>query len=102
MKDLHSIVEFPFNGEKLLGMVIKHYTNPLNDFYLIYADCSIYEYSSEEDNSLLADNLYMPVYERAITAYKLKKQHIEDMISKNKDINDLIDAAQNMDESVFT
>lgn len=101
MEDLHDIVEFPYNGEKLLGMVIKHYTHPLNDFYLIYSDNAIYEYSSKEDYSLLADNVYMPVYDRAITDYKLRRQHIEDMMHFNKEYTALKDAARDMDESIF-
>lgn len=101
MEDLHDIVEFPFNGEKLLGMVIKHYDHPLNDFYLIYSDNALYEYSSKDNNALLADEVYMPVYDRAITDYKLKKQHIEDMMHFHREYMSLADAAKNMDESIF-
>ena len=99
--DYHDIVEFPFEGEILLGIVIKHYDHPLNDFYLIYADCSLYEYTSKDDYSLLADNMYMPIYERALTEYKLKKQHIKDMVSNNRDFNALLDTIQHMDKSIF-
>lgn len=99
--DYHDIVEFPFEGENLMGIVIKHYDYPLNDFYLIYTDGSLYEYTSKNDYSLLANDVYMPIYEKALIEYKLKRQHIKDIISNNRDFNALLDAIQHMDKSIF-
>ena len=35
MADIHDIIVFSSEGEKILGVVVEHYTNPLDDFYVI-------------------------------------------------------------------
>lgn len=103
MKDLHDIVLFPYNGEKILGIVLKHYTNPLSDFYITYAEHCLYEYHSSEECVIISEDVIMPACDAALADYKVKKQHIQDIVSYTDKINSLVDAMKNMDiDSLFT
>lgn len=91
--DLRDIIAFSLDGEKILGVVIEHYSNPLDDFYVVYADYSIYKvHSSEEDAVSIIDNVIIPSCDAALSEYRLKKQHISDMNKAHNDIEDLIKA----------
>ena len=93
MADLHDIVVFSSEGEKILGVVIEHYTNPLDDFYVIYADYALHKsYSPEEDASIIIDNVIIPSCDAAIADYRLRKQHLTDMNKARKDIEALVGA----------
>lgn len=91
MKDLHDVVEFSYNKEKILGIVIKHYTDPLNDFYVIYADHTLFEWRNDDDCSIISDNVIMLACDAAIVDYKLKKQNIQDIIQFNNILNSLME-----------
>ena len=80
MADTHDVVVFSSEGEKLLGLVIEHYTNPLDDFYVIYADYAIHKASSlDEDASVIIDNVIIPACDAAIADFRLQQQHLKDM-----------------------
>lgn len=93
MADLHDIVAFSSDGEKILGVVIEHYTNPLDDFYVIYADYALHKsHSSDEDASVIMDNVIIPACDAAIADYRLKRQHLMDMSRTRKDIEAFVEA----------
>ena len=93
MTDLHDIIAFSCDGEKILGVVIEHYTNPLDDFYIIYADYAIHKsYNPDEDANIIIDNVIIPACDAAIAEYRLKRQHLVDMNKTRKDIESLIEA----------
>lgn len=102
--DIHEIIGFSLDGEKILGVVIEHYTNPLDDFYVVYADYALYKsHDSNEDASIILDNVIIPACDQAIADYKLKRQHLKDMETTHKEFKALIDAIKskmNMD-SIF-
>lgn len=93
MADLHDIVVFSSEGEKILGVVIEHYTNPLDDFYVIYADYALHKsHNLNEDASIIIDNVIIPACDAAIAEYRLKKQHLNDINRTRKDIEAIVDA----------
>ena len=93
MADFHDIVMFSCDGEKILGVVIEHYTNPLDDFYVIYADYAIHKSKNFDENaSIIIDNVIIPSCDAAIADYRLKKQHLSDMNRTRKDIEAIVDA----------
>ena len=93
MEDLHDIVVFSSNGEKILGVVIDHYSNPLDDFYIIYADYALHKsHSLDKDASVIIDNVIIPACDAAIAEYRLKKQHLSDINKARKDIEAFVDA----------
>ena len=93
MTDLHDIIAFSCDGEKILGVVIEHYTNPLDDFYIIYADYALHKsYNPDEDASIIIDNVIIPACDAAIAEYRLKKQHLTDMNKARKDIESFVEA----------
>ena len=101
MADINDIVVFTYNGEQLYGVVIKHYDHPLNDFYIIYSDYTLFEWVGNNDYIPLIDNVFIPAFDAAIAEYKLKKQRIKDISKMNEIVNDLLDM-KNMDiESLF-
>lgn len=101
MEDLHDIVLFPFNGEKILGLVLKHYDFPLADFYIIYAEHALYEYHNQDDCSIIAEDVIMPACDEAISDYKLKKEQIKNIVFFSRTMGTLIDGMQHMDKSEF-
>jgi ABC-type tungstate transport system permease subunit len=93
MADLHDIIAFSSEGEKILGVVIKHYANSLDDFYVIYADYALHKASNlEEDASVIIDNVIIPACDAAIADYKLKKQQLTDLNKARQDMESLIEA----------
>ena len=93
MADFHDIIVFSSEGEKILGVVIEHYTNPLDDFYVVYADFALYKsFNPDEDASIIIDNVIIPACDAAIAEYRLKRQHLMDMSRYKKDIEAIVDA----------
>lgn len=93
MADIRDIVVFSSDGEKILGVVIEHYTNPLDDFYVIYADYALHKsHNPEEDASVIIDNVIIPACDAAIAEYRLKRQHLSDIGLRHKDIEAIVDA----------
>jgi hypothetical protein len=93
MTDIHDIIAFSCDGEKILGVVIEHYTNPLDDFYIVYADYAIHKsYNPEEDSFVLIDNVIIPACDEALAEYRLKRQHLKDMNLGRKEIEALVEA----------
>ena len=93
MADMHDIIMFSSEGEKILGVVIEHHTSPLDDFYVIYADYAIHKsHNPNEDASVIIDNVIIPACDAAIAEYRLKRQHLSDMNKAIKDVESIIDA----------
>ena len=93
MADLHDIIVFSSEGEKILGVVIEHYINPLDDFYVVYADYALHKsHNPDEDAIIIMDNVIIPSCDAAIADYRLKKQHLSDMNRTRKDIEAIVDA----------
>ena len=104
MVDMHDIVSFTSEGQKMLGVVIEHYSNPLDDFYVVYADYTLYRFhDSNEEASIIIENVIIPACDEAISEYKLKNQHLKDMSMLHKEMKTLLDAlAKSADvESIF-
>ena len=90
MTDFHDIVVFSSEGEKILGIVVEHYTNPLDDFYVIYSDYALYKsHNPDEDASIIIDNVIIPACDAALADYRLKRQHLKDMDTFHKEIEAL-------------
>lgn len=95
MADTHEIVVFSSDGEKILGVVLEHYTNPLDDFYVIYADYAIHKAGSfDEDASVLLDNVIIPACDAALADYRLKRQHLKDIQHQHHELEALIEAVR--------
>ena len=93
MADKHDIVAFSSEGEKILGVVVEHYFNPLDDFYVIYADYALHKaHNLDDDASIIIDNVIIPACDEAIADYRLKRQHLSDMSRSKKDIEAIVDA----------
>ena len=93
MADIRDIIVFSSEGEKILGVVIEHYTSPLDDFYVVYADYALHRsYNPEDDAEIIVDNVIIPACDAALAEYRLKRQHLSDMNRARKDIDTLIDA----------
>lgn len=93
MADLHDIIAFSCDGEKILGVVVEHYTSPLDDFYVIYADYALYKsHTLSEDALVIIENVIIPACDAAIADYRLKRQHLKDMNQARKDIESLMEA----------
>lgn len=93
MADIHEIIGFSVEGEKILGVVIEHYTNPLDDFYVVYADYTLFKsHSSNEDATVIIDNVIIPACDAALTDYRLKRQHLKDINRAMKNAQSFIDA----------
>ena len=96
MEDLHDIIMFPYNGEKILGLVVKHYDYPLGDFYIIYAEHALFEYHDDNDCYIIINDVVIPSADEAINDYKLKKQLIQNIADNNKIVSLLIEAIKSM------
>ena len=93
MADIRDIIVFSSEGDKILGVVIEHYTNPLDDFYVVYADYALHKVHSPEENAnVILDNVIIPACDAAIAEYRLKRQHLSDINKARKDIGALVDA----------
>jgi len=89
----HDIVAFLSEGEKILGVVIEHYTNPLDDFYVVYADYALYKVSNpDEDSVVIIDDIIIPACDMALSDFRLKRQHLSDMNRYHQDMDALIEA----------
>ena len=104
MADIHDIIVFSSEGEKILGVVIEHYTNPLDDFYVVYADYALHKsYNPDDDASVIMDNVIIPACDAAIAEYRLKRQHLVDMNKARKDIEAIVDAiSSRMNMDIFS
>jgi hypothetical protein len=93
MADLHDIIAFSSDGEKILGVVIEHYTNPLDDFYVVYADYALHKiHNPDDDADVIIDNVIIPACDAALADYRLRRQHLTDMNKSRKDIEAIVDA----------
>ena len=93
MADMHDIIAFSSNGEKILGVVIEHYTNPLDDFYVVYADYALHKsHNPEEDAKIILENVIIPACDEALADYRLKRQHLRDIDKCHKEIEAFIEA----------
>ena len=93
MEDTHDIIAFSSEGEKVLGVVIFHYSNPLDDFYIIYADYALHKsHSSNEDAEIVLENIIIPACDKALADYRLKRQHLKDMDTFHREFKALVDA----------
>jgi hypothetical protein len=93
MTDLHDIIAFSSEGEKILGVVIEHYTNPLDDFYVIYADYALHKsHNPDVDASVIIDNVIIPACDAALADYRIKRQHLRDIDRFHMEIEALKDA----------
>jgi hypothetical protein len=93
MADLHDIIAFSCDGEKILGVVIEHYTNPLDDFYVVYADYALHKtHTPDDDASIIIDNVIIPACDAAIADYRLKRQHLKDIGRFHKEIEAMREA----------
>jgi hypothetical protein len=91
--DKHDIIAFSSEGSKTLGVVILHCSNPLDDFYIVYADYALHKsHKPDEDAVLIMDNVIIPACDAAIAEYRLKRQHLRDMDKCHRDIEALIGA----------
>lgn len=104
MTDMRDIVAFSSDGERILGVVIEHYTNPLDDFYVVYADYALHKFHSpDESASIIIDNVIIPACDAAIADYRLKRQRLGDMDKAIRDIGAIVDAVKSRInlESIF-
>ena len=93
MADIRDITVFSSEGEKILGVVIEHYTNPLDDFYVVYADYALHKFHNPEENAeIILDNVIIPACDAAIAEYRLKRQNLSDMNKARKELDALVDA----------
>lgn len=93
MADMHDIIVFSSEGEKTLGVVISHYTNPLDDFFVIYADYALHKsHNPDEDAQVIIDNVIIPACDAAIADYRMRRQHLRDVSRCHKEIEALIEA----------
>lgn len=91
--DIHDIIAFSLEGKKILGVVIEHYTSPLDDFYIVYAEYAVHKViNSNEDASTVIENVIIPACDDALADYRLKRQHLKDMDKYHKEIDALRDA----------
>ena len=90
MADLHDIVAFSCDGEKILGIVIDHYTNPLDDFYVIYANYTLHKVGClNKDASTIISDIIFPAGDEAIANHKMQRQHLKDIAKYHKEIDSI-------------
>ena len=93
MADKHDIVSFSSEGEKILGVVIEHYTNPLDDFFILYANYALHKsHNPNEDANIIIDNVIIPACDEAIADFRLKRQCLKDIAKHHKDIESFMEA----------
>jgi hypothetical protein len=87
------IVLFKSENEQRIGVVIYHSISPLDDFYIIYSEYALHKsYNTQDNASIILDNVIIPACDAAIADYMLKRQHIRDMMRAKSDIEALIEA----------
>lgn len=90
---MHDIIAFSSQGEKILGVVIEHYTNPLDDFFVIYADYALHKsHNPDEDATVILDDVIIPACDAALADYRLQRQHLRDMGNCHREIEALMEA----------
>lgn len=93
MADKRDIIAFSSEGEKILGVVIEHYTSPLDDFFVIYADYALHKsHNPNEDAQIIIDNVIIPACDAAIADFRMRRQHLKDIRKYHKDIESLVEA----------
>ena len=94
--DMHDIIAFKSEGEKILGIVIEHYSNPLDDFYVVYADYALHKVTSpEEDSKVIIENVIVPACDAALADYRVNRQHLTDIGRFKKEMDAIVDALSN-------
>lgn len=102
MADLHDIIALSVNGEKMLGVVIEHYTNPLDDFFITYSEHSLYKvYDTNQDAELILDGIIILACDDALADFKLQRQRLKDMQRNHSDYNLMANAMKNMSNYDF-
>lgn len=90
---MHEIVGFSSEGEKILGIVVEHYVNPLDDFYVIYADYALHKTTNlDEDAQVILENVIIPACDAALADFRVKRQHLRDMAKCRREVEALIEA----------
>lgn len=104
MADIREIVAFSSDGEKILGVVIEHYTNPLDDFYVIYADYALHKsHDPDGESEIIIDNVIIPACDAALSDYRLKRQHLMDIDRFHREIGAMKEAiSSKMNTDVFS
>lgn len=93
MADLHDIIAFSSKGEKIMGIVVEHYGNPLDDFYVVYADYALHKVlNPDEDAQVIIENVIIPACDAALADYTLKRQHLKDINNYHQEIEALVEA----------
>lgn len=89
MEERHDAFEMIVNGSKNIGLVVKHYDGPLDDFYILYSDNSLIEWHNSDDYIIIADDVFMPAYDATLSEIKLRRQRVEDYMRMNEIIDSL-------------
>lgn len=93
MADLHDIIAFSSKGEKIVGIVVEHYSNPLDDYYVVYADYALHKVlNPDEDAQIIIENVIIPACDEALADYRLKRQQLKDINNYHQEIETLIEA----------
>ena len=83
----NDIIAFLSEEERILGVVLDHYTNPLDDFYIVYADYALHKVHDPKENAtIILANVIIPACDEAIADYRLKRQHVEDIERYHQEI----------------
>lgn len=91
--DKHDIIAFSSEGSKTLGVVVMHCSNPLDDFYIVYADYALHRFSDPDtDAEVILENVIIPACDAALYDYNMKRQHLKDIGKCNRDISSIIEA----------
>jgi len=91
MASTNDIIVFSSDGEDIVGIVIEHYTNPLDDFYVAYADYALHKIHNPKENAdVILENVIIPACDEALADYRLKKQHLQDLGQYHKEIEALM------------
>ena len=100
----NDIIAFLSEEERILGVVLDHYTNPLDDFYIVYADYALHKVHDPKENAtIILANVIIPACDAAIAEYRLKRQHLMDMNKARKDIEAIVDAiSSRMNMDIFS
>lgn len=97
--DMHDIIAFKSEGKKIIGIVIEHYSNPLDDFYVVYADYALHKVTSpEEDSKVIIENVIFPACDAALADYRVKRQHLIDLGRFRKEVEAIVEALSNKND----
>lgn len=91
--DMHDIIAFKVEGRKVLGIVIEHYSNPLDDFYVTYAEYALHKVCNpDEDAVTIMENVIIPACDAALADYRVKRQHMKDTGMFKNELDAIVDA----------